>query len=36
MPFLVGLIWLVAYGPGRLSLDHLLFRRLHAGKEAAA
>jgi putative oxidoreductase len=36
MPFLIGLVWLVAYGPGIVSLDRLLFHRLGSGKDAPA
>jgi hypothetical protein len=27
VPMLLFLIWLLLYGPGKVSLDHLIFRR---------
>jgi putative oxidoreductase len=36
LPFLIGLVWLIGFGPGPLSLDHLLFRRLGKSPPRAA
>jgi putative oxidoreductase len=27
LPYLLGVVWLIGFGPGPISLDHLLFRR---------
>lgn len=31
IPFLIVLLWLIAYGPGRISADRMFFRRLDTG-----
>jgi len=36
LPFLIGLVWLVGFGPGSFSLDRLLFHRLGTRKDGPA
>jgi len=36
LPFLIGLVWLVGFGPGPVSLDRVFFRRWSRSREQAA